>query len=159
MEADMKPNAVLTVCALAVALVANHAAAAPAGGPAKDARMPAPIVFLDIVATELPGQAAFYKTVFDWDIAADGAFSVPVIAPLRATMRIEKAGPNPVAERVIYIGVADINHTLDQIKAHGGGVVLPRLEVPGVAVLGLFTDPAGNRMGLVEMAGDKAKAP
>jgi predicted enzyme related to lactoylglutathione lyase len=121
--------------------------------------MPAPIVFLDIVATELPGQAAFYKAVFDWDIAADGGFSVPVAGPLRATLRVEQASPNPVAERVIYIGVPDINHTLEQIKAHGGGVVLPRLEVPGVAVLALFTDPAGNRTGLVEMAGDKAKVP
>jgi len=155
----MKPIIALCACALALALVANNAAAAPDGGPAKEARMPAPIVFLDIVATELPGQAAFYKAVFDWDIGADGAFSVPVAGPLRATMRIEKADHGPVAERVIYIGVPDINKTMEQIKAHGGGVVLPRLEVPGVAVLALFTDPVGNRTGLVEMAGDKAKVP
>jgi predicted enzyme related to lactoylglutathione lyase len=155
----MKPIQVLHVCALAFALAANNAAAAPAGGPAKDARMPAPIVFLDIVATELPGQAAFYKAVFDWDIGADGAFNAPVAAPLRATLRVEQAGRGPVAERVIYIGVPDIDHTLQQITAHGGAVVLPRMEIPGVVILALFTDPAGNRTGLVEMAGDKAKVP
>jgi predicted enzyme related to lactoylglutathione lyase len=155
----MKPITVLTVCALVFAPAVNNAAAAPVGGPAKDAPMPAPIVFLDIVGTELPGQAAFFKTVFDWDIAADGAFSVPVATPLRATLRVEQAGQGPVAERVIYIGVPDINRTLEQVKAHGGGVVLPRLEVPGVAVLALFTDPAGNRTGLVEMDGDHAKVP
>jgi hypothetical protein len=32
--------------------------------------------------------------------------------------------------------------------------------VPGVVILGLFNDPAGNRMGLVEMGADgKAKIP
>lgn len=121
--------------------------------------MPAPIVFLDIVATELPKQAAFYKAVFDWDIGADGAFSVPVAGPLRATLRVETGAMGPALERVIYIGVPDINHALQQIGAHGGGVVLPRLEVPGVVIIALFTDPAGNRTGLVEMDGDKAKIP
>ena len=41
----------------------------------------------------------------------------------------------------------------------GGPRSALRLEVPGAAVLGLFSDPAGNRMGLVEMDGDKAKVP
>jgi len=38
-------------------------------------------------------------------------------------------------------------------------VVFPRTEVPGVVVVALFTDPAGNRMGLVEMDGGKPKVP
>lgn len=97
--------------------------------------------------------------MFDWDIGADGSFSVPVAAPLRANLRVETGEYGPSVERVVYIGVADINHTLEQIKAHGGAMVLPRLEVPGVVILALFTDPAGNRTGLVEMAGDKAKVP
>jgi hypothetical protein len=34
-----------------------------------------------------------------------------------------------------------------------------RFEVPGVVVLGLFKDPDGNPMGLVEMENGKAKVP
>jgi predicted enzyme related to lactoylglutathione lyase len=61
---------------------------------------------------------------------------------------------------VIYLGVPDIKATETAIKANGGVVVAPRFEVPGVVILALFTDPAGNRMGLVEMAADgKAKIP
>jgi predicted enzyme related to lactoylglutathione lyase len=48
---------------------------------------------------------------------------------------------------------------LDQVKAHGGSVVFGRQVIPGVVILGLFKDPAGNRMGLVEMDGDKPKVP
>jgi predicted enzyme related to lactoylglutathione lyase len=122
------------------------------------ARMPAPIVFVDIVGPELTKQAAFYREVFGWQIGAGGDFSAPATAPMRGTLRVEDPKENPI-ERVIYLGVPDINATLAAIAAHGGKTVLPRLEVPNVAILALFTDPAGNRMGLVEMDGDKAKVP
>ena len=123
------------------------------------ARMPAPIVFIDIVGPELPKQAAFYREVFGWEIGPGGTFSVPATTPMQGVLRVEDPKDNPTAERVIYLGVPDINATLAAIAAHGGKTVLPRLEVPSVAILALFTDPAGNRMGLVEMAGDKAKVP
>jgi hypothetical protein len=138
---------------LALALAPLPAAAQ--GGP----KMPAPIVFLDIVGPELPRQAQFYREVFGWQSDAGGNFSVSAAAPLRGVLRVEDPKENPTAERVVYLGVPDINATLAAIAAHGGKTVLPRLEVPGVAILALFTDPAGNRMGLVEMDGDKAKVP
>ena len=137
--------------ALALALAPRPAAAQP--------KAPAPIVFLDIVGPELPRQAQFYREVFGWQSDAGGSFAAPVTAPLRGVLRVEDPKDNPTAERVVYLGVPDINATLAAIAAHGGKTVLPRLEVPGVAILGLFTDPAGNRMGLVEMDGDKAKVP
>jgi predicted enzyme related to lactoylglutathione lyase len=52
--------------------------------------------------------------------------------------------------------VADV---LDQVEAHGGSVDTDRFEVPGVAVLGLFRDPAGNPMGLVEVEGGRPRIP
>jgi hypothetical protein len=36
---------------------------------------------------------------------------------------------------------------------------MPRFEVKGVVVIGLFTDPAGNTMGLVEMKDGKPVVP
>jgi predicted enzyme related to lactoylglutathione lyase len=64
-----------------------------------------------------------------------------------------------VAERVLYVGVPDINATLAAVKAHGGSVVFGRMAAPGVAILALFKDPAGNRMGLVEIANGKPIVP
>ena len=140
---------------LAVAALALTAAAPASAGPAKGA----PVVFFDIVGPELPSQAAFYHAIFGWDVGPDGGFSVPAASPLRANLRVEKADVAPLGERVLYVGVADITATLQQITVRGGKVVFPRLEVPGVAVVAVFTDPAGNRMGLVEMDGDHAKVP
>jgi hypothetical protein len=121
---------------------------------------PAPIVFFDIAGTAQNNLAAFYKTVFDWDAGPDGRLApVPVASPLPGLLRSEQGGQGPVAERILYVGVPDIPAALAKITANGGQIVLPRTEVPGVVVLALFRDPAGNRMGLVEMAGDKPKAP
>jgi predicted enzyme related to lactoylglutathione lyase len=153
MEGMMSSRSIGGLAALLVLALGPLPAAAQGA-----ARMPAPIVFVDIVGTELPKQAAFYREVFGWQIGADGGFTAPATAPMRGTLRVEDPKENPI-ERVIYLGVPDINATLAAIAAHGGKTVLPRLEVPNVAILALFTDPAGNRMGLVEMDGDKAKVP
>ena len=86
-------------------------------------------------------------------------FSVPAAAPLPGNLRVEPASEGSLAERVIYIGVPDINATMAKIVAHGGSIVFPRYVVPGVVILALFKDPAGNRMGLVEMDGAKPRIP
>ena len=138
------------------ALVLSLAAAFPSQGVC----MPAPVVFFDIAATGLDKQAAFYKTVFDWDIGPTGGFTVPVASPLPGNLRVEAAGHGPVAERVIYVGVPDVTAALAKVTANGGAVVFPRLVVPGVTIVGMFTDPAGNRMGVVELdAAGKVKVP
>ena len=115
--------------------------------------MAKPIVFFDIAGPEESGLKEFYATAFDWDIAADGQFEVSAATPISATIR------NDSAEKRIYVGVPDVTASLTQIEAAGGSVDVARFEVPGVVVLGLFRDPAGNPMGLVEMDGDTHKVP
>jgi len=115
--------------------------------------MPAPIVFFDIAGPDLEIQRAFYFAVFGWESGPGGSVSVAVQPPMSGLLRTDPA------ERMIYLGVPDVAAALDDVVKHGGGVVAPRFEVPGVVILGLFTDPAGNRMGLVEMNGETAKIP
>lgn len=116
--------------------------------------MTAPIVFFDIAGPEGGALGAFYKAVFGWEPDAIGQVSVPIGGPpLKGLIRSDPK------EAMLYLGVPDINATLEKVVAHGGSVHAPRYEVPGVVILGLFFDPAGNRMGLVEMDGDRAKIP
>ena len=136
---------------------------------------PAPVVFFDIAGTAETGLADFYSTVFNWQIQADGSvtaqvksppmvprsdypaasigFSTSVTAPLPGQIRQDPA------EKRIYLGVADVAATLAVIESLGGTIDAPRFAVPGVVVLGLFKDPAGNAMGLIEMDGDRVKIP
>ena len=122
---------------------------------------PAPIVFFDVAGPAEAHQADFYAKVFGWNPGIGGVISVPVIGPqpasgpqLDGTLRVDPAG------KLIYIGVPDVTAKLNEVAANGGKIVAPRFEVKGVAVIGLFTDPAGNGMGLVELSADgKVKVP
>ena len=142
----MKP-ALLAAATLA-AVVLAQGAIAQTGKP-----MPAPIVFFDIAGPDMAKQAAFYRTVFDWDVGQDGRFSAPVTPRLAGTLRQDPK------DKIIYLGVDDVTATLAKVTANGGHVIQPRMEVKGVVVLGLFTDPAGNSMGLVELKDGMPKIP
>jgi predicted enzyme related to lactoylglutathione lyase len=128
------------IATLMLALLASPALASPA-----------PIVFFDIAGPQLASQAAFYRTVFGWEANPEGGLSVPVTSPLPGNLRVEPPSQGPLTERVIYVGVPDINATLAKVTANGGSVVFGRMVAPGVVILALFKDPAGNRMGLVEL--------
>jgi uncharacterized protein len=115
--------------------------------------MAQPIVFIDIAGPDDEALAGFYSSVFGWNLNQEGKFAVPVSSPIHAAIRKDPA------EKRIYIGVPDVTACLSLIEQTGGTVDVPRFEVPGVVVLGLFRDPAGNPMGLVEMAGDRPRIP
>ncbi len=107
--------------------------------------MAAPIVFFDIAGPDAGRLKAFYMKVFDWRIDAASTFTLSATVGLRGAIREDPA------EKILYLGVDDIDFTLIQVEANGGETVVPRTVVPGVVTFALFTDPAGNRMGLAEI--------
>jgi predicted enzyme related to lactoylglutathione lyase len=108
--------------------------------------MQSPIVFFDIAGPGSAGLNEFYSELFGWNPGADGNLRIDVQSPLFGTFRVED-----VPETLIYIGVEDVTAKLAEVTAQGGAIDFPRLEVPGVVILGMFRDPAGNRVGLVEI--------
>lgn len=111
----------------------------------QETTMGAPIVFFDIAGPDGAAQSKFYSAVFGWNVDEDGAVIVESRTPLQGMLRTDPA------DSLLYLGVRDVAAALRQIADHGGTVDAPRFEVPGVVILGLFRDPAGNRMGLVEI--------
>jgi hypothetical protein len=112
--------------------------------------MPAPIVFFDIAGPDGAKQKSFYFDVFGWSTDAMGNIDG---AGLNGALRQDPAA------KIIYLGVPDVAAALKQVEASGGKTVMPRFEVKGVVVIGLFTDPAGNSMGLVETKDGKPVVP
>jgi predicted enzyme related to lactoylglutathione lyase len=106
--------------------------------------MGAPIVYFDIAGPESETLREFYTSVFGWSIDEADQIDASATGGLKGGIRQDPA------EKVLYLGVPDIDEALKQIEAAGGQVVLPRTEVPGVVTLALFLDPAGNRLGLAE---------
>lgn len=113
-----------------------------------------PVMFFTIFGAEAEPLRRFYSELFSWKLDTGGQFDVSAKTPLSGQI-----GKSVAPEVVIYVGVADIKATLTKALELGGTVRYPRFEVPGVAVLGVLKDPAGNSIGLVEMEGGKAKVP
>lgn len=112
-----------------------------------------PIVFFDIAGPDDKTLRDFYRNVFSWDISAQSKVHVSAESPLEGAIRRDPA------EMRLYLGVDDVATVLEAVTANGGSIDADRFEVPGVVVLGLFRDPAGNPMGLVEMQDGAPKIP
>jgi predicted enzyme related to lactoylglutathione lyase len=135
---------VLVLCALLAPTIAN-AQTPPDSG--------APVVFFSIFGPNGSALQRFYAEAFDWKVPASGDVTTTVTPPLAGTIA------QGAAETIIYVGVPDVTATLQKVVARGGTIRYPRFEVPGRVVLGVFKDPAGNSVGLVEMENGKAKVP
>ena len=111
---------------------------------AKTNPMSAPIVYFEIAGADGPKLKEFYSTAFGWAIDSHSSIAAASTGGLKGGIREDPA------EKVIYLGVPDIVAALKKIEEAGGKTVVPRTVVPGVVTFALFTDPAGNRMGLAE---------
>jgi uncharacterized protein len=112
--------------------------------------MPSPIVFFDIAGPDAAALKSFYGRVFGWSADPMGRI---------ADVGLAGAIRQDPADKVLYLGVEDVTAALAEIEAAGGTTVMPRFAVKGVVVLGLFKDPAGNTMGLVETKDGKPVIP
>jgi len=101
----------------------------------------APIVFFDIAGPDAAKLREFYAGNFGWSI--DGNNLVKA-GSLDGALRQDPP------EKIIYIGVADLDAAIAKVNASGGKVVTPKIPIP-TGTFVLFTDPAGNRMGLVQL--------
>lgn len=112
-----------------------------------------PIVFFDIAGPDDEALRDFYRKVFNWDISEQSKVHVTADSPLEGAIRRDPA------EMRLYLGVEDVAAVLKAVAQNGGSIDAERFEVPGLVVLGLFRDPAGNPMGLVEMRDGAPKIP
>jgi uncharacterized protein len=123
----------------------------PDGAPETD--VSSPLAFLDIAGLDTDRLITFYRNVFGWTIAPDGSFEIPTMSALPVAIRRDPA------EMRCNLGVDDVASVLALVESERGTVDSYRFEVPGVAIIGLFRDPAGNPSGLVEMDGGRPKVP
>jgi uncharacterized protein len=132
----------LTLFALLILVRPAGIASAAPPAPQGAATMSAPIVFFDIAGPDAAALKAFYAANFGWSI--DGANMVKTPA-LDGTLRQDPP------EKILYIGVSDLDAAMAKVTATGGKIVSPKIPIPSGTFV-LFTDPAGNRMGLVQTA-------
>jgi predicted enzyme related to lactoylglutathione lyase len=115
-----------------------------------------PVVHFEILSPDAAKLQKFYAELFGWTINADNSMQYG-IADTGATGKGINGGigvPMDGKNRVtFYVGVDSIDDTFAKLAAAGGKAMGPKMTVPPSGpVLGYFTDPAGNTIGLVDMS-------
>jgi hypothetical protein len=101
-------------------------------------------VYFEIAGPDGACLRSFFKNVFGWQIDGSSTITAHSTGGLRGGIREDPP------DKVLYMGVDDIDEVLAKIEANGGSIVLPRTVVPEVVTFALFKDPAGNLLGVAE---------
>ncbi len=113
-------------------------------------------VHFDITAEDPDRAAAFYKTVFGWQMDKwDGPMAYwmvttgPDSSPgIHGGMGLRSPGEAP--STVITIDVDDLDGTVESVVASGGSVEMPRHAIPGVGWIAYFRDTEGTMFGVMQ---------
>jgi predicted enzyme related to lactoylglutathione lyase len=113
--------------------------------------MAQPVIHFEVVGQDAKALQNFYSSLFDWKINADNQMSYGMVEAgeggiaggVAATM---DGQPNVT----FYVQVPDLQAALDKAEKLGGKTLMPPMDVPDGPSIAQFTDPAGNRIGLVK---------
>jgi predicted enzyme related to lactoylglutathione lyase len=120
------------------------------------------IMHFEIHATNQESLAAFYTTVFGWEIkkweggsmeywmVMTGKEGEPngINGGLMRRMGPAPVGGEPVNAFVNTMVVDSFDDMAKKITDNGGVVAMPKMAIPGMAWQGYFKDPDGNIFGL-----------
>jgi len=113
-----------------------------------------PVVWFEVMGKDAARLQRFYGELFGWKIDTSNPQYglVEAIAGRGIPGGIGQLGEQAWPRQAFYVSTTDIPGSLARAAELGGKTLMPRTELPGGTVLGFFTDPAGNTVGLVEEA-------
>jgi predicted enzyme related to lactoylglutathione lyase len=126
-------------------------AAAKKAPPTKAKLLKHEIVHWEIQAQNPVRLHDFYGEALGWDIDANNSMKYGMVAsggPEGINGGIG-GSPGPGSRVLVYAQVASITALLERIESLGGKTIMPRTDM-GPVIMGLYEDPEGNVMGLIE---------
>ena len=114
-----------------------------------------PIIHIELSATDHTEAGRWYNEIFGWPMTE---FPELTYTTFESGEGSPGGGFNPVSEQyaagtvTFYIQTDDLAAHMQRIAAAGGTVLMEAQQVPGVGIIGLFQDPTGNMIGLLQPA-------
>jgi uncharacterized protein len=106
--------------------------------------------YLQIPSDDPERSAAFYASVFGWQIRrrGDGAIAFDDgSGHVSGAFERDRAVPSEPG-LLIWIRVEDVAIALAAVEQHGGAIVSPATPQKAVEAIAMFRDPAGNVLGV-----------
>ncbi|MEZ4337824.1 MAG: VOC family protein [Sandaracinaceae bacterium] len=111
-----------------------------------------PVVWFEVMGSEGAKLRSFYGELFGWQYDVMENMDYGMIAADKGRGIPGGIGSGEKQWVTFYVSTPSIDASLEQAKGLGGKVLMPRTELPGGTILGMFSDPEGNAIGLVEEA-------
>jgi uncharacterized protein len=114
-----------------------------------------PVVWFEVMGDNGERLQSFYSKLFGWKIDASNPMKYGMVEAVQGQGipgGVGQLGDKPYPKVTFYVSTSAIERSLKQASELGGKVLMPRTELPGGPILGMFTDPEGNAIGLVEEA-------
>ena len=114
--------------------------------------MPNPIVHFEIAGEDAGKLHSFYRDLFDWTIDADNPMGYGFVKTGEGSIGGGMLqGHGPMSRYVtIYVQVPSLEKHLEKVESLGGRTMLPPTSIPNGGRFAMFSDPAGNAIGLFE---------
>lgn len=111
-----------------------------------------PVVHWEIGGRDGAKLQEFYGSLFDWEIKANeemgGYRLVEASEGGIGGGLMETSGDMSPNYVVFYVQVDDLQASLDNAVALGGQALVPPTPIPGIGEFAMFSDPAGNNIGM-----------
>lgn len=112
-------------------------------------------IWYELLTNDVDGARAFYRDVVGWEIAAEGQ-PLPTGATYRMIARSDggnAGGVLSLTEDAVaqgarpgwlgYVHHPDVDAAVEQVRAAGGAVHMPAIDMPGVGRMAMVADPQG----------------
>jgi predicted enzyme related to lactoylglutathione lyase len=111
-----------------------------------------PVVWFEVMGKNGENLRAFYGELFDWKFEVNEEMNYGMVEANGGQGIPGGVGGGDQQHVTFYVSTPSINTSLEAITKRGGKILMPRTELPGGTILGMFADPEGNAVGLVEEA-------
>lgn len=111
-----------------------------------------PVMWFEVLGADGGKLRQFYGDLFGWtfDVLPQIDYGVAKTGDTRGVMGgVGKTFPGTRSWVTFYTETPDVTASLAKAEALGGRVIAPRTVLPG-AIIGVFEDPEGHVLGLVE---------
>ena len=107
------------------------------------------ICHFEVIGKDKAALETFYSSIFEWKLQPvmdEYSLVFPGVKPDGGI----GTSPNVDHYATFYVEVADVAAHLEKIESLGGKKLMGPMQVPNGPIIGMFNDPAGNMIGLVQ---------